>query len=47
MEKIKYLPGNKTDLFVRNMLDHYLDKPHKRFRQGKETEENVLHGIYL
>ena len=29
------------------MVDRYLDEPDEKIRKGRETEKNVLRGIYL
>ena len=34
--KILNMPANSKDLFKRNMLDRYIDRPDKIFRQGKD-----------
>ena len=30
------MPANSKDLFKRNMLDRYIERPDKIFRQGKD-----------
>ena len=34
--KILNMPANSKDLFKRNMLDRYIDRPDKIFRQEKD-----------
>ena len=34
-EEIVKMPANSKDLFKRNMLDRYINRPDKKFRQGK------------
>ena len=34
-EEIKELPAESADIFKRNMLDRYLDRPNRNFKEGK------------
>ena len=34
-EVLSELPADSTDIYKRNMLDRYLDRPHKTFKNGK------------
>ena len=33
--EIDELPGDSTDIFQRNMLDRYLDRPNENFKNGE------------
>ena len=35
LPELKDLPEDSTDVFKRNMLDRYIDRPDKNFKNGK------------
>ena len=37
-EEIKELPEDSTDIYKRNMIDRYLDRPNSSFQKGKYAQ---------
>ena len=41
-DEIDELPDDSTDLFQRNMLDRYIDRPSKHFKNGRYRQIDQL-----
>ena len=41
-DEIDELPDDSTDIFQRNMLDRYIDRPNKHFKNGRYRQIDQL-----
>ena len=41
-DEIDELPNDSTDLFQRNMLDRYIDRPNEHFKNGQYRQIDQL-----